>query len=126
MVKKSSMKGCPRWKGVMRLARVKRARSLPLPSVTNCGRQVALEALALGCAVIASDVPCLRDLITDGVTGLLTPRGDVVQLARQTRTLLVDPSLRQRLGDAARMHVRREMPLERAVATWRDVYRSVA
>src|SRR5581483_7752654 len=51
-----------------------------VPSRVNTGRQVALEALAQGCAVIATDVPCLRELIRDGTDGLLVPRGDTVAL----------------------------------------------
>ncbi len=97
-----------------------------IPSLANCGRQVALEAMALGRAVIASAVPCLGELVADGVTGFLVPPGDVVQLARRTRTLFLDEALRRRLGEAAQQQVRSQFPLEQAVAQWRDLYRSVA
>jgi glycosyltransferase involved in cell wall biosynthesis len=97
-----------------------------IPSIGNCGSQVALEAMAQGRPVIASDVPCLRELIHDGATGFLVPPGDVVALGRRTRSLFADSAVRERLGAAARRSVRQRFPLADAVERWRDVYRLVA
>lgn len=97
-----------------------------VPSVANCGQQVALEAMALGKPVVASDVPCLRDLIHDGETGYLVPPGDVVALSRRTHALWRDAALRQRVGETAREYVRRHFTLADAVAQWRVVYDSIA
>ncbi|MBI3823986.1 MAG: glycosyltransferase family 4 protein [Planctomycetes bacterium] len=97
-----------------------------VPSVGNCGQQVALEAMALGKAVVASDVPCLRDVIRDGVTGYLVPAGDVAAIARRTHALLQDEELRERLGQAAVRQVEQEFPLAESVQRWDEVYRSVA
>lgn len=62
-----------------------------------------LEALALGRAVLASDIPGNRSLIEDGVTGLLfaTPE----ELTAKADRLLKDPDLRARLGQAGRERV---------------------
>ena len=95
-----------------------------IPSTANCGRQVALEAMAAGCAVIASDVPCLRDVIIDGETGFLAPVDDLVQRARLTHRLFQDPSLRERIGQSARLHVARGYTVAEAAARWRDLYRN--
>ena len=97
-----------------------------VPSVADCGASIALEAMAHGRAVIASDVPCLRELIDDNATGILVPPGDVVALARRTRLLLEDQTVRKRLGDEARDSVRWRFPIARAVERWREVYRQVA
>lgn len=97
-----------------------------IPSIANCGRQVALEAMAQGCTVVASDVPCLRDVIVDGETGILTPPGDVAQLARITHRLFGDALLRERLGQAARLHAARRYSVAEAALNWRGLYRSVA
>jgi glycosyltransferase involved in cell wall biosynthesis len=97
-----------------------------IPSQANCGRQVALEAMALGCPVIASDVPCLREVVRDGETGYLVPVGDVVLFARRTYALHKDESLRERIGAAARQYVHRQYPLAGAVERWREVYRNIA
>lgn len=72
------------------------------------GMPLALvEAMAAGCACIASDVVGVRGVIDDGVTGLLVPESDAPALANAVARLLRDPALAARLGAAAR---------ERAVA----------
>ncbi len=97
-----------------------------IPSKANCGRQTALQAMAHGKAVIASNVPALGDLIDDGGTGFLIAPGDVIQLARRTSMLLKDSDLRDRIGAAARAKVERQFPLTQTVAQWRELYRRVA
>lgn len=97
-----------------------------VPSQANCGRQVALEAMASGRAVIASDVPCLREVLRDGETGFLVSARDVVARARRTRLLFHEERLRQRIGAAARQYVQRQFSRDDAVEAWREVYRSAA
>jgi glycosyltransferase involved in cell wall biosynthesis len=63
---------------------------------------VLLEAMASGCAIIASNVAGVPDVLTDGQNGLLVPEKDVDALTEAISKLLDDPLLRQRLGDAAR------------------------
>jgi glycosyltransferase involved in cell wall biosynthesis len=97
-----------------------------VPSRANVGRQVALEAMAAGCPVIAADVPCLREVIDDGRTGLLVPPGDVIALARRTRALFVDPALGPRLAAAARADVQARHGVATAAQQWQALYRSLA
>jgi glycosyltransferase involved in cell wall biosynthesis len=67
------------------------------------GMPLALvEAMAAGCACIASDVIGVRGVIEDGVTGLLVPEGDAEALAAAIARLLGDRPLVRRLGAAAR------------------------
>ncbi len=61
-----------------------------------------LEASACGTPSVASDSPGLRDAVRHGLTGLLTPHGDVEALARNLAALLGDPDQRERMGRAAR------------------------
>lgn len=61
-----------------------------------------LEAMAAGCAVVASDMPGLREAIEDRVSGLLVPPGDSDALAGILGRLLEDPEEGRRLGTAAR------------------------
>jgi glycosyltransferase involved in cell wall biosynthesis len=56
-----------------------------------------LEAMACGCAVIATDCGGPRDLITDGETGFLVPVGDVRAIVDRALMLLDDPPLRERI-----------------------------
>lgn len=61
-----------------------------------------MEAAACGTPTVASDSPGLRDSVRHGDTGLLVPHGDVDALADGLRTILLDPALRERLGQGAR------------------------
>ena len=63
---------------------------------------VALEAMALGTPVVASDVGGLAEFITDDVTGLLVAPGDSIPLAAAVLRVLRDPSLATGLANAAR------------------------
>ena len=61
-----------------------------------------IEAMHAGCAVVATDIRGSRELITEGQTGLLVPRGEVAPLAGALNRLVRDPALRARLADQAR------------------------
>jgi colanic acid/amylovoran biosynthesis glycosyltransferase len=66
------------------------------------GLPVALmEAMSTGCAVVASDLPGLRDAVEDGQSGLLTTPGSAQDLATALGRLLGDPQLCDQLGRAA-------------------------
>ena len=68
--------------------------------------QVAVEAMAAGKPVIASNVGGLREIIVDGETGLLVPRKDANALGDAIARLLDDVQLRRRLGQAGRERAR--------------------
>ena len=59
---------------------------------------VLLEAMAAGRAVVASDLPGYRSVVTDGVEGRLVPPGDPSALAVAIGALLDNPSLRQAMA----------------------------
>lgn len=61
-----------------------------------------LEAMAAGCAVIASNHGAAPELIQHGGTGLLFEPGNGVQLAQCIRALLGDPARTRSLGSRAR------------------------
>jgi phosphatidyl-myo-inositol alpha-mannosyltransferase len=62
---------------------------------------VLTESFAAGTPVVASDIAGYRDVVRDGVDGLLVPRGDATALAETLRSLALDPERTARLGDAA-------------------------
>jgi glycosyltransferase involved in cell wall biosynthesis len=66
---------------------------------------IFVEAMAHALPVVALRAPGAIDLIEDGTTGLLAPPGDVAGLAAALIQVATDPSLRQRLGSAARRTV---------------------
>jgi len=61
-----------------------------------------LEAMALGKAILGSNVGGIRELIDAELTGILFEPGDIEDFCRQSERLLKDPALRQKLGQQAR------------------------
>lgn len=67
--------------------------------------RIVVEAGAIGCPVIATPLGGLRELVDDGVTGLLVPPQDPAALAQAILRLINGPALARRLGDAAQQRV---------------------
>jgi glycosyltransferase involved in cell wall biosynthesis len=67
---------------------------------------VAVEAMASGIPVVASDIGGLRDIVRHRETGLLVPAGDPESLRNALVELLADPGLRGALGTAGRERAR--------------------
>jgi glycosyltransferase involved in cell wall biosynthesis len=61
-----------------------------------------LEAMSVGCAIVASDTQPLHEAIKQDETGRLVNFFDVAGLANAVCSLLSDPAARQRLGQNAR------------------------
>ncbi len=61
-----------------------------------------VEYMAMGKAVIASDLGQMAETVRDGATGLLVPPADATALAAALARLAADPGQRARLGAAAR------------------------
>jgi glycosyltransferase involved in cell wall biosynthesis len=59
------------------------------------------EYMALGRPIIASDLPAIREVLTDGETAVLVAPGDPVALAAAIRRLVAEPALAARLASAA-------------------------
>lgn len=66
---------------------------------------VLAEAMAAGCAVVASDIPGYRSVVTDGVDGRLVAPGDPRRLAAAVGALLDNPSLARAMADQGRQTV---------------------
>lgn len=68
---------------------------------------VLVEAIGCGCAVVASDLPAIHDIVQHGHNGLLARPGDVADLAEKIMRLLKDRELRERLAAKGREDVKR-------------------
>ncbi len=64
----------------------------------------AMEAMAAGRPVLATEAGGTTELITHEKTGLLIPPGDAAALARSIIALLASPAKRARLGEAAQAY----------------------
>ncbi len=85
----------------------------------------ALEAMACGAPVAASNVGGLRELVVDGETGMLVRSGDPDALAAALRELLVNPPRARRMG-AAGAERSREYSWARTASELLRVYEQVA
>ena len=68
---------------------------------------VLTEAFAHGTPVVASDIAGYRDVVRDGLDGVLVPKGDAAAFAAALRDLAIDPRRRRELGANAREHSER-------------------
>jgi len=96
---------------------------LLLPSATESFGLVALEAMASGVPVVASEVGGIPEVVVHDACGYLAPVGDVDRMARYAVSILVDEDLRARLGATARARARDHFAYERIVPQYEAVYR---
>lgn len=96
-----------------------------LPSYREGLPKSLIEAAACGLPLVSTDVPGCREVVTDGVDGLLVPVRDADALAEAIARLANDASLRQRLGAAARAKALREFDERIVNERTLDVYREL-
>ncbi len=73
-----------------------------LPSLSEGSPFSLLEAMACGKAIIASDIPAIREIVEDGKEALLFDPDNPHQLKNLMLTLYNNPKLRKKLGENAR------------------------
>jgi starch synthase len=83
---------------------------------------VNLEAMACGCAVVASAVGGIPEVVADGVTGLLVPPGDETALAEAVNALIREPGRAAALGARGRERAVTEFSWDRIAAETADLY----
>ena len=67
---------------------------------------VLIEAMAAGVPVVATDIPGYREVVRDGVEGVLVPPEDPVALAAAIGRILDEPDLARSLAEAGRVRAR--------------------
>jgi L-malate glycosyltransferase len=97
-----------------------------LPSQSEGMAGTVLEAMATGLPVLGTDVNGIRELVTDGETGVLVPPGRPDLLAEALSRLLADPELRVQLGERGRQRAETEFSFDRMIDAKARLYRSVS
>jgi glycosyltransferase involved in cell wall biosynthesis len=82
-----------------------------------------MEAAAMGLPIIATNIRGCRQVVDDGVTGLLVPPHDAHALADAIGQLAADPVRRRTFGKAAREKARREFDQQRCIDITLETYR---
>jgi glycosyltransferase involved in cell wall biosynthesis len=83
-----------------------------------------LEAMSVGCPVVATEVGGVPDFVRDGETGLLVADGDAAGLAEAIERLLDDATLREKLVREGQALVRNTFGKETMVERYLAVYNS--
>jgi glycosyltransferase involved in cell wall biosynthesis len=84
-----------------------------------------LEAMASECAVAATDVCGIPEMIEHGIDGLLMPPGDADRLAETIETLVEDDEMRMSFGKMARQKVQDRFNWSMTTAITSEYYRDV-
>lgn len=96
-----------------------------LPSESESFGLAALEGMACGCAVIASDIGGLPELIDNGEDGYLCALGDVEGMAERALELLQDPAKLKRMKAAARQRAASAFTIDAVVPEYVALYERV-
>lgn len=81
-----------------------------------------IEAAVAGVPVVATDVGGVRDVVSDGRTGLLVPAGDTAAVASALQRLLEDPDLRGQFAAAGRAHARKRFDMTASLGALGQIY----
>jgi mannosyltransferase len=84
-----------------------------------------IEAMAVGAAVVASRAGAAELVVEDGVTGVLTPPGDVDALVAALEPLMRDPGLAAEMGARGRARVLEKFSIDAEAKRIADVYRAL-
>src|SRR5258708_5057029 len=84
-----------------------------------------IEAMSVGAALVASRAGAAELVVEDGVTGVLTPPGDVDALVAALEPLMRDPAAAAQMGERARARVLEKFSLDAEAARIAEVYRGL-
>jgi glycosyltransferase involved in cell wall biosynthesis len=84
-----------------------------------------LEAFACGLPIVTTDAGGIPDIVADGVTGNVVPRGDYVQMAERAIGLLSNPSKAKEMVEQGRRECQK-YSWEAVRSEWLGVYRKLA
>ena len=96
-----------------------------LPSHSEGTSIALLEAMASGCAVVATDVGGTRAVLDDGVAGALVAPNDVSALAVALWRFVENPQSRQEFGQRAQVRVNTHYSIAATASAYHDLYSQI-
>ena len=88
--------------------------------------RAAMEAAATGLPIVATDIRGCRQVVVDGVTGLLVPVADVTSIRAALTSLIESPDRRRAMGAAAADKAQREFDEREVVRRVMNCYEELA
>ncbi len=96
-----------------------------IPSFSEGLPNTLMEAMASGCACVASDVGGIKFLIQHNETGLLFRKGDKKGLIDNINQLVTDNNLRANLGNNAKEKIRVDFNLNNLIKNWNNLFKEI-
>lgn len=97
-----------------------------VPTVGSEGTSLSLlEAMSAQCAVVASDVGGITNILIDGFNGVMVPSGDSDQLYAAIKYLIDHPEERHRMADNAYRVVKESFSYEKWKSEWKQIIQMV-
>jgi glycosyltransferase involved in cell wall biosynthesis len=96
-----------------------------IPSLEEGFGIPAAEAMGCEIPVVASDAGGLPEVVENGVTGYVVPKGDAAALANAIDRLLADDALRSQMGKAGRARAIERFDWDLSVKKFEAVYATV-
>ncbi|MDP3465956.1 MAG: glycosyltransferase family 4 protein [Sulfuricurvum sp.] len=93
-----------------------------LPSYREGLPRTSMEAASMGLPIVTTDVVGCRETVDEGLTGFLVPPQNAQALAEKIEKLILNPSLRGKMGNAGREKAIREFDIGTIIAKHLEVY----
>ena len=104
-------------------------RALKLFVLTSLNEGISntiLDAMATGLPAVVTSVGGNPELVNDGITGILVPPGEPVDLASALCAYIKNPNMRSMHGKAGRICVEKHFSVKKMVKNYEAVYRRAA
>jgi glycosyltransferase involved in cell wall biosynthesis len=97
-----------------------------MPTYADAFGIVFLEAMAAGLPVIASQLPQIYEIVSDGETGFLVPSGDRHALACKIRHLIENPTLGREMGAKGRRLAEQKFNAQTNFQTLESIFKEIS
>jgi glycosyltransferase involved in cell wall biosynthesis len=84
-----------------------------------------LEAMSAARPSLVTTAGGMKEVVQDGVTGLIVPVGDPAALARAMKRLIIDKELSRAMGMAAREYIEKNFSILATARVWENLYREL-